>query len=286
MILPEQGTDDWKKLRVGKCTATKLAAWMGLSPYRTAYETYCEELGLTPPQEETVYMRAGSAIEPEARRWFLHHVGIDVSPKVVFSASNGRFMASLDGISDDGQTILEIKKNNIDFHEMARSGKPHPAHNLQMQWQMFCADVVNCHYLSYRRGDEVIVVVHRDDQLISQMIAHAHDFLHSIDTKTPPPLCDRDYVDLSDVDFLKNLALQYDSDSKMAKFYQDRADATKEQIKQSCGDRCARGSGWKLTKSETKGKVDYQAILNTLDDKIDVDLFRKDPTYTYRITVQ
>jgi len=46
--------------------------------------------------------------------------------------------------SDDGQTILEIKKNNVDFHEMARSEKSHRAHNAQIQWQMFCAGVENC----------------------------------------------------------------------------------------------------------------------------------------------
>jgi len=286
MILPEQGTQEWKDLRKGKATATKITAWMGLSPYRTAYETYCDELGITPPQEETEYMRAGNAIEPEARRWFLHYIGIDVEPKVVFSASNDRFMASLDGCSEDGKTILEIKKNNIEFHEMARSGKPHPAHNAQMQWQMYCADVVNCHYLSYRRGDEIVVVVHRDDRLISQMVAYAADFLYSIDTKTPPPLTERDYLDMSDIKHLNCMALQYEADSKMAKFYQDRADAIKEQIKSGCGDRCAKGDGWKLTKSEIKGRVNYQAILDILDDKIDLDLFRGEPTHSYRITIQ
>lgn len=281
----EQGSEEWLNLRKGKITASKLPIIMGISPYQTPLELFEEELGYRPPQTVKKHMEDGLASENAARTYFYEKMGIQANPDVVFSEENPIFMASLDGISEDRQLILEIKKNNVDFHEMARSGSVVDFHQCQMQAQMYCTGLSMCHYLSYRKGDEIIVVVPRDDMFIEKMVSAGLDFKRRLDDLDAPELTDRDYEDLSADPELHSLVRSYQFNAEQSKLFKDNEERLKKEILDHIGNKSAKGMGWKMTKFKTTGRIDYDTILSQHFPDIDLSQYRKPSTTSYRITV-
>ena len=284
-----QGSASWLAFRKGKITASKIGAIMGLSPYQTPYGLWEEELGLRDPQPCLPHMQAGLDCEDEAREWYFTNYGYRMLPKVVIHPDNDQFMASLDGISPCGNFILEIKRNNKDFHEMARSGKIIDFHRKQILWQMYCAgeQVEKAYYLSYRKDDEIVVEVTRNDDEIAEMVEQANKFLLMVANLTPPPLCERDYIDLRDNKRLPELLKRYTYSLGQHKYYKDDCESLKEEIVAECQSRCSIGPGFRLTKYPIKGKIDYKDLFYfyRIAD-FEQEKFRKPNTQAYRITLE
>lgn len=279
-----QNSDAWKAYRRGKISASKIPIIMGESPYTTPYELFMEETGLVPPQETQPHMKRGLDIEDEARASFELETGIKMLPAVVVHPDNPLFIASLDGLSADGQCLVEIKNNNKEFHEASKFGCVPKFHVAQVNWQMYVSGAKHAYYYSYRSGDPFLTEIIRNDTLIAEMVEQANKFLLLLENLTPPPLSDRDYEDRSNDHYLSNLAVQYHGDQILQKFYEERAERTKDEIKRICGERNAKGPNWKLTRFEEKGRVDYGAIPELKN--IDLDQYRKPPIAKFRITTE
>lgn len=282
-----QGSKEWLDLRRGKITASKIPVILGISPYQTPRELWEEELGFREPQQAQQHMLDGLAIEDEARRLFKEYCEIEVHPAVIFHRDNPKFMASLDGLSADRKTILEIKKNNIEFHELAKRGKVPEFHYAQAQWHMFCLDeeIQSVHYLSFRKSDSHFVVVFRNNEYIKKMKWHALEFLRMLDDLEEPALIDADYENVSSNVELQNLVNQYKESQKLSKYYADLSESTKKDIILLSKDRNVRGADWKLTKSARKGNINCDLLckaFNILDEE--KEKYRNVSTTTYRIT--
>ena len=193
-------------------------------------------------------------------------------------------MASLDGINDTKTLILEIKGNNDEFHEMARIGKVPEFHFCQMQWHMFVTDIPECHYLSYRRGDEIIIVIPRDEVFIARMVDEGLKFKEMLDNFIPPPLTDRDYVDVSHDANLNDIAEQYRYAMTMFRQYESKCETLKQYLVKAAEKQSIKGNGFKVTKYSSRGRVDYDSIPQLLD--LDLDIYRKPDTTRYRVTLE
>ena len=244
----EQGTPEWLTWRKGKLSASKCPIIMGLSPYQTCLGLWEEELGLREPQAMAQHMQDGLNIEDAARDYFFQVTGVSVSPACVTSLKNPLFIASLDGMNPVRDTILEIKKNNKSYHEMARSGTIFEAHYAQVQHHMYVTELKHCYYLSYRMGDEVLVKVDRNNSFIDDMVVKQLDFYEMLQNLTPPPMTDKDYVDMSYHEDLNDLVRFYNTDVQAIKFLQDRVDKRRAGIKTMIGEKNAKGHGWKMTR--------------------------------------
>src|ERR1700752_2200587 len=102
----EQGTQERLELRKTKITATDAIVIMGASNWKTKVHLYHEKLSNDPPMPSNERMKRGIDLEPVARDLFTIQTGIFMEPKVIVKDWT---MASLDGISELGQCILEIK---------------------------------------------------------------------------------------------------------------------------------------------------------------------------------
>ncbi len=281
----EQGTEAWLQMRKGKVTASKIPIIMGESPYQTAFSLWQQEMGLEPIPEAGAHMKRGLAIENEARDFLLFSTGIKFEPKTVVHPDHPKFMASLDGISECERYICEIKNNNLAFHMAAvESDKIPYFHQLQMQWQMYVTGTQTCYYLSYRPPEGVHILYKRDDELIEKMVEAAHAFLRCLDDGTPPPLTDKDYVDLSDDLQLKLHIEEYRYYSEKEKSAKAAAENCREMIIERSGKKNCRGEGWKVTHYTIKGRVDYDAIPEL--NGVDINKYRKPGSTSYRITLE
>src|SRR5512135_1888144 len=107
--------------RRGKIGASEAAIIMGESPYSTPYKLWRLKLGIDVPADIQPHMQAGLDIENEARKWFHNETGIEVFPYQIQHETIPYMIASLDGISLDKMTILEIKKPSLKDHEFAKN---------------------------------------------------------------------------------------------------------------------------------------------------------------------
>ncbi len=194
----EQGTDEWKALRLGKATASRMAdicartktGW-GASRANYAAQLVAERLtGKVADSYSNAAMEWGNATEAEARAVyaFFRDVtvdAVDFVPHPTIEMSG----ASPDGcIGTDG--LVEIKCPNTATHIDTLLGRSVPEkYILQMQWQMACTARQWCDFVSYDpRMPETLRLfvkrVDRDDVLILDLEDKVREFLSEVHAKT------------------------------------------------------------------------------------------------------
>lgn len=279
----KQGTLEWDSWRKGKLSASKAPKILGVCPYQTAFELWEEEVGLREPQPTSSNMQKGLDVEDEARSWFHLETGIYVIPACVEHSENPLFIASLDGLSEDLKTGLEIKLVKNEYHEMALQGKITDHYYSQVQHQMFVTGLNKWYYLSWRKENPKYLVIDRDDNFISSMVKSELEFYQMIEDLTPPHFTERDYYDMSNDDEINKIMQEYKLDEAYFKKLQKSLETKKSEIIRHIGDRNAKGKDWKMTKYPIKGRVDYDRIEEL--SKIDIDQYRRPTTYGYRLTI-
>jgi putative phage-type endonuclease len=186
-----QGSDEWKRLRAGKVTASRVAdliaktksGW-GASRANYMADLIAERLtGESATMFVNDAMRWGTEQEPNARAAYefkhdceVFAIGFAAHPAIPDSG------ASPDGlVGDDG--MVEFKCPNTATHIDTLLGQTVPAkYNTQMQWQMACTGRKWCDWVSFDpRMPEAMKLyvqrVERDDEMIAGLEKDVRDFL-------------------------------------------------------------------------------------------------------------
>lgn len=198
MVEIEQGSEAWKKLRLGKLTASRVADATDLlksgkpGAKRTTYlgELIAERLtGLVVEKYQNELMRWGNEQEPQARALYEFYRGVDVEliafvehPTIAMAG------ASPDGLVGDNG-LVEIKCPSTSTHVDTLLAQEIPEEYVkQIDWQMACTGRRYCDFISYdpRLPPHMSMFVkrrERDDAAIAALEADARTFLAEIDVK-------------------------------------------------------------------------------------------------------
>lgn len=174
-----QGSSEWLALRKTKITATDANSIMGVNPWKTKEKLLLEKIS-DDEQIQTPAMKRGLDLEPFARDLFSIKTGISVHPEVIIK---DWAMASLDGISDCGKYIVEIKCPGKKDHECALNGNVPEHYFPQLQHQMYVCNLDSLFYYSFDGFDGIIVDVHRDQEYIDKMIEKELDFFYLLQSR-------------------------------------------------------------------------------------------------------
>jgi putative phage-type endonuclease len=192
-----QGSDEWKQLRLGKVTASRVADMVartksgyGASRANYAAQLIAERLTGQPAESYVnAAMQHGTDTEPEARNAYCFYSGWDVQ-EVAFVqhptiADAG---CSPDGlVGDDG--MIEVKCPMTAGHLDTLLGQAVPAKYIdQMQFQMACCGRQWVDFVSYdpRLPENMRLFVRRvmrDDKRIAELEAEAVAFLDEINAR-------------------------------------------------------------------------------------------------------
>lgn len=186
-----QGSDEWKALRLGKVTASRVADVVaktksGYSASRANYaaQLIAERLTGTPAESYTnAAMQHGTETEPEARAAYEFYQGVTVQ-EIAFVPHPKIDQAgcSPDGLVDD-DGLVEIKCPNTATHLETLLGQAVPSkYEAQMQFQMACTGRQWCDFVSYdpRMPENMrlfIKRVGRNDNRISELETEIAAFL-------------------------------------------------------------------------------------------------------------
>jgi putative phage-type endonuclease len=277
-----QGTPEWVKMRSTMIGASDAAAILGVSKWVTPFQLWEQKLGLREVEVNSSMLR-GTAMEEEARKEFENLHGINVFPEVVFSKEYPWMMASLDGISLDLKTVVEIKCVNKRDHQTALNGVVPEHYFPQCQHQLAVTELPFMYYFSYDAMNPATVIVPRDDVYIASMVQKEKEFYRCMMEFDPPPLCDRDYILISEEeDILFKLdAFNYLHYTSIEKDAADRAESFRKSLIERAEGRNIIGCGVKMTRYHRKGNVQYAKVPELLG--VDLEPYRKPPIETWRI---
>ena len=190
-----QGTDEWKALRLGKVTASRMADLMARtkSGWGASRETYRADLvverltGCPRDSFTSPAMKWGTETEPYARDAYRMYHLCDVQ-EIAFVDHPTIVMAgcSPDGIiGDDGLVELKCPESKTHIDHLL-TGKIPEKYHLQMQWQLACCGRAWCDFASYdpRLPESMrlfIKRIPRDEALIAELEREVTAFLAEID---------------------------------------------------------------------------------------------------------
>ncbi len=281
----EQGSPEWLEWRKGIITATDAPKILGNSPYGTSNKCWQNKLGLIPEQKSNSAMERGKRDEPIARAMFEKHYKMKMNPCCIESEKYNFLGASLDGLSECGKYILEIKSNGDQYHDYLYTRGIPIFHTDQVQHQILCGDgqIEKAFYLSYNNTQMEVIEVLPSGEWSQNFIPIAKEFWSKVIFQESPALCEKDYRDLTPNRDAEHHALQYDRLSQEIKALEDKKNFHREALIKICGNDNCVGYGVKIFKKLSKGRIDYDAIpeIQTLN----LDKFRKPSSESWTILV-
>lgn len=275
-----QNTPEWLEFRRDKLGASDAPIILGVSPWKTPYDLWIEKLGLSKPYMNDA-MKRGHDLEDTARFEFELQNTFSVSPKVLVHPEYEWMIASLDGISEDGKKIVEIKCPGKQDHSQALSGEVPEKYYPQLQHQIEVAGVDEAYYFSWTTGSFVTLIIERDDAYIKNMIEKEKEFYACLQELTPPPLGNKDYAQRND-----GLWQEVSERWRSAKEHLSALEKTEKELRETlihlAADKNCIGAGVKVLKTARRGSIDYREIPEL--SGVDLEQYRKANITCWRVT--
>lgn len=131
-----QCSPEWHAYRQSRRNASESAAVLGLSPWMTPYQLWLVKTGRTETRV-THAMQRGTDLEPLARAAYEEQTGLVMQPLVLEA---GDYSASLDGMTLEGDLVLEIKcplrGTRSHLWQDVQSGQVPTHYHIQIQHQL------------------------------------------------------------------------------------------------------------------------------------------------------
>jgi putative phage-type endonuclease len=171
-----QGSDSWLAWRRNGIGASDAPAIMGENPWKTPQQMLLEKVGKSTSHSNAAMIR-GTALEPEARRHYMKSLGVKVKPECLRSTAYDWLRASVDGLSQADQLVVEIKCGFSVYKHTAQSKQPPSYYYAQLQHILAVTGYDKIDFWCYLpKLPCVHVEVQREDRYIQRMLEVEHAF--------------------------------------------------------------------------------------------------------------
>ncbi len=286
-----QGSDEWKALRVGRVTASRIGSIMGWSPYQSRADVLREmvrqHFKVEPEFTGNIATEYGQKHEPLARHAYEIETGNKVRETVFFRTDE--FGASPDGMIDpDG--ILEIKcpfskrKDGTPiFTSIFDDSLKH--YMAQVQWNLYMSDRKWCAFWQWSPNGFLLENVKPNEEMIALLWRTACEFHAEYQDALLNP---DDYLEekrrVIDTPTAQKMVTEWDE-------LRDQIDQLTERKKALLEDfiALAKGgnaiiAGRRLTQVESKGAVSYAKAIKELLPDADLSPYQGKPSVSWRLT--
>lgn len=257
----EQGTPVWHEFREKGIGSSEAAIILNLSEYKTPYELWCEKTGVAENAFTGNFAtERGQALEPRAREHYELETGIVMKP-VCFVHPKYEFMrASLDGYNEEQNIVLEIKcPHKSNHYELALKGEVPLQYMAQIQHQLLVTGAKVAHYYCFNGTEGALVKVEAMEGFQENLLDCAIKFWKCVETKTPPPLTERDYMCVSDVT-LTELVRSWLQAKRHADQYTAEMERLKELITKDLPHSRVLCDGVRISTVTRKGNINYKNV--------------------------
>lgn len=255
-----QGSPEWLAYRLTKFNASESAAVLGLSPWQTPYQLWLQKTGRSEGCNANQAMLRGTELEPAARAAYEDQTGLVMQPLVLEA---GRYSASLDGMTLEGDLVLEIKcplrgtRSGL-WQDVAAGAVPEH-YLIQVQHQLMVSGAQSGHLWVFDGNQGILHEIARDDACMDRIQAAWEAFSVHLDTDTPPPLTDADTVQRLDAEW--SVAAKAFTEAKvLADQAAERLESERQALLALVKHPKESGAGVSVTRYWRQGNVDYKRI--------------------------
>lgn len=282
-----QGSTEWHRHRTVHANASEAPVVMGVSPWEpdTWFKLWQFKTGRAAPlHSEAPHLQRGRDLEGEARHAYEKHAGTVMQPVVM--QKSDLMSASLDGISYEGDVILEIKcptegVNSQAWQQVVEGEIPHHYY-WQLQHQLYVSGARRAHLWLFDGSDGLLTEIRPDNKQQRVLLRTWKEFWSYIAADVPPPLTDKDTLLREDSAWI-SAAQAY----KQAKEELLRAEANAEKTRASliklANHVRVQGEGVSVTHFWQEGRVNYHAIEELKG--IDLNRYRAPRTEQVRVSI-
>ncbi len=168
--------------------------------------------------------------------------------------------ASLDGLSFDGSTVLEIKcPLSLRDRVSAQEGRIPAQYHAQLQHQLEVSRAELAHYWSFHGTCGVLIEIRPDREYAKRLIDAEAEFWHLVKENRWPELASEE-LDLSADPNWRHAALRYREVRLRLENAAFEEQKLRRTLKHMATARRTYGGGVEVLKSSRKGTVDYAAV--------------------------
>ena len=143
-----QGSDDWRKLRGSRFTASEAPAALGMSRYVSRADMLHQKAtGITKEPDDATQARfdRGHQAERSARPLAEKIIGEELAPLTMTADVDGlALLASMDGITMENDIVWETKLWNQELSEAVKTGDLPEHYTIQMDQQLLVSGASRC----------------------------------------------------------------------------------------------------------------------------------------------
>ncbi|MGA7871491.1 MAG: YqaJ viral recombinase family protein [Candidatus Binatus sp.] len=277
----QQNTPEWHRWRKQGIGASDAPVIMGETAFKSPRTLWSIKTGRMQEASAGPAARRGRELERFARRAYERQTGIQVEPLCLVHQEFEWMRASLDGLSFDGSTLLEIKcPLSPRDRASAEQGRIPCQYHAQLQHQLEVSGAAQAHYWSFHGTGGVLVEIRPDREYLKRLVEAEAAFWQLVQENRWPELPDEE-LDLSAEPKWRRAALRY----REARLRLEHAAAEEHQLRATLAcmatARRTYGCGVEVLKSSRKGAVDYSAVPELRG--VNLEPYRKPPVAVVKI---
>jgi putative phage-type endonuclease len=278
-----QNTPEWHRWRLQGIGASDAPVIMGDAAFKTARLLWLIKTGRAGEGTPGSAARRGRQLETLAREAYERQLGIQMEPLCLVHDELKWMRASLDGLSFDGSTVLEIKcPISVRGQAAAQRGRVPDQHYAQLQHELEVSRAAEVHYWSFDGRAGILVRVRPDREYLKRLLDAEAGFWQRVTEDCWPELVD-DELDLSADTKWRHMALSYSAARARLEAAAAQEHNLREMLKRMATARRTYGCGVEVLRSSRKGAVNYSAIPELRG--VNLDNYRKPPVAVVKINV-
>lgn len=277
-----QNSFSWQTWRGKGVGSSDVPAILQISPWVSRLELWEIKTGKRDGIQTSPWMERGKQLEAKARADYEIQYGRDMTP-ILIEHDEFLFMrASLDGWNGLERRVLEIKCPGKPTMELAKQGKIPPYYMAQIQYQMMLSDALIADYFCFDGQKGVCIEVKPDKELQFKIFNAVKEFWDYVLSLTPPPLSEKDYIEIEDA-VLKGNVAEWKSIHKKIKDLEEKESKLRQEIIGKLNHTRSSYNDVKIVRLERPGGYDYSKMIE--DFKIKKEEYQKKPTTVYQFRI-
>ncbi len=254
---------------------------MGETPFKTPQTLWSIKTGRAQEEPAGPAARRGRALERYARRAYERQTGIQMEPLCLVHDEFQWMRASLDGLSFDGSTLLEIKcPLSLRNRTSAEEGRIPFQYHAQLQHQLAVSGAEQAHYWSFHGTDGILIKIRPDREYAKRLVEAEAAFWQRVTENRWPELASEE-LDLSADPRWRQAALRY----REVRHRLENAALEEHRLRATLGRlataRRSYGCGVEVLKGSRRGAVDYSTVPELRG--VDLEPYRKPPVAVVKI---
>jgi putative phage-type endonuclease len=281
----EQGSEEWFKFRKDKIGGSDIPAIMGVSPHKTRTALMQEKLGKE--TQLTDYTRNLFKKGHEVEEMVRNSIAMKFEPAVFVHDQNDRLIASLDGISESGEHVLEVKyTTSRETFESVRSGDIPPHFKAQCVWNCAISKASSTLLVVVYAGISHSVWIQFDQSQFEEMKLEAERFLSDLDSLKSEgvSLVEVKEIDVLETDRIYQLKLKMKQLDEALKILKEEHDTLASALLEKYKARKIESAQISIQVVTRAGAIDYSKVPELKG--VNLEQYRKKDSKSIRVDIR